>query len=89
MLFIVIREIEAKRPHVAAFILISEAKQYYNDAVHVCDSGPDDDPEDDPTIVTNCWLYEVATLDPELAKGMALDGTARLLASYEGDGYLR
>jgi hypothetical protein len=87
LLFVVVREIEAERRHVTVFALFEMAKRYYNYAAYVCDNGPDEGPEDDPTIVTNCWLYVTATADPERAKAAALDGTANLCASYERDGY--
>jgi hypothetical protein len=84
MLYVVIRQIEnndeaMKRDH-RVFILLSQAKQYYADVEHVCWNEPNDTPEADPSVVTNCWLWAADTDDPVAAAGMALSQRAILLA---------
>jgi hypothetical protein len=86
MLFAVVREIEAERRHCALFLTLDAARDCYDAARHVCDNGPGEEPEDDPAIVSDCWLYEVDASDPQTARKMVFDGRATLLANYEGDG---
>jgi hypothetical protein len=82
MLFVVIREIESARREAAVFNSQREARDVYDETTRVCEDGPDDGPEDDPAVVTNCWLCQVDTPDPNIAKRSALSGHATLLAAH-------
>jgi len=84
MLYVVIREVEnwgetMRRDH-RVFLLLDQAKHYYADAEHVCWNGPDDMSGEDPSVVTNCWLWAADTDDPVAAIGMAVSRRATLLA---------
>lgn len=83
MLYVVVREIEGG-PHRddTVFSVMHEARQYYITARLVCDNDPDEFGNGDPAIVSCCWLYAVDTRDPEVARVMARDGRAILVASY-------
>lgn len=78
MLFAVIREIEALRRDCHVFQRLEEATAYYEHAAYVCMEGPDDG--DDPTIVTNCWLYSADLPDEQLMRESALSGQTNLLS---------
>jgi hypothetical protein len=80
MLFVVVREIEQERQDFWVFTTETEAREYYKQAAYVCWDEPDHSPGGDPSIVTNCWLYEAATDNPETAKEAAAVGRAKLLA---------
>lgn len=80
MLFVVVREIEQDRQDSRTFTHKVAAREYYDQAAYVCREEPDDSPGGDLSIVTNCWLYEVATDDPAIAQELALSERAKLLA---------
>jgi hypothetical protein len=82
VLWVVIREIEQNRSEEAVFQTVDAAQSCYDEATYVSDNGPDDGPGDDPTIVTNSWLYEADTSDADTARAMARDGRAILIKSY-------
>lgn len=80
--FVVVREIEGARRVSTAFPSLDAARTFYDDAVYVCDLGPDEDVEGDPTIVSNCWLYAADAPNETDAGKMVSSGHARLIASY-------
>jgi hypothetical protein len=79
-LYVVAREIEQDRREEVVFQTSSEARRCYAEAHHVSENGPDDG--DDPSIVSNCWLYLADASDPATARAMVNDGKAVLIASY-------
>lgn len=86
MLYVVVRDIEdGTWRDDAVFSTVREARSYYNKARLVSDNDPDEFGEGDPTVVSRCWLYAAATGDPAVAREMARDGRAILVASYADD----
>jgi hypothetical protein len=84
MLYVVVRQIEnwereQTRDH-HVFVLLDQAKAYYEEAQNVCWNGPSGGPGDDPSVVTNCWLWASDTPDPVAAAQLALSQKATLLA---------
>jgi hypothetical protein len=82
MTYVLVREIEAMRREASDFDDEKMARAAFEEARYVADNGPDDAPGDDPTIVSNCWLYWSGSVDPLAAREDALSGRARLIDAY-------
>ena len=83
MFYVVVRDIEnGTRRDACAFVSREESRSVYEKAKRVCDNDPDEFGDGDPTIVSQCWLYEVGAPDAEQAVAMAREGHGRRVASH-------
>jgi hypothetical protein len=68
------------RHNAVAFSSLAAARSVYGRDEHICDNDPDEFGNGDPTIVSQCWLYEVDMDDAEHAINLVRLGLGRCLS---------